>query len=313
MAADGKDRCFLIDPELLVPDDGQASNPLFWKRFEQALSFTNYCALGEMSKMLFDDFISEAYTRGARAMTQGIIQDKDFWRLIGLAMQMEERRSGPVVNSITLSESEYEPHLGSKESRAAVEFDISVSNPPLVVVDSNTWPGFDDNPCKLFGTVILFDVKEGTKECARTRMKNSLSYASIENKAAEAFPNLKFCDGAWDWCSYFESNEQQFAPILYDYLLGLDDHALQVWQLTQVGDEREDRMDSYHVDCGPEKFETMQIKARKDERTFKYDGDPIEMKWHLKFVHDAGRIYFKVADNYSCVYIGGNTKHFETE
>ena len=319
---------FLIDPELLVPDENNIDDPVFWQRLLGKEDKTGasiikklkeYGLLGYESGKLLDVFLLELWEYGS-----------DWFQLIDIQFNMNDiftlindisgiqRLDNPDerITATVLSESDYCPKRGSSKCRLALESDISTMANPSIIADRDSWPAFSTNASTdgVDGIAELFNYSDEIYLCARAIISANLNYESCFHFSDDAFPRIVFCKGAKELCRHFLTNEMMYAPKLLVFFSGLNDYACDVWRQTKEYRERRDRLDAVDVDCSPEKQETMAIESCRDERSFILEGepDPIVMSWHLKFEHDAGRMYFKVDIDKDRVVIGGNTRHFST-
>lgn len=308
-------RAFVIDPELLVPDSAYIGNLSFWGRFNEYVSdITDYVLLGEMSGILVDEFLDEILSKGPDVATDGIYNNANFYSVLDVFNRIHRvNATGFGDYDIQIDKEIYSPIFGSDQCRLALQFDIVTTNTSLIIGDKRSWSSFSGESHIVKGVGEIYDIKAGLSVCVRRVIENNISFLACKCLSKDAFPRLRFAKHAWDFCAYFSSNELSFAPILLRYLSGLNDYALDIWEQTVEPKERETRMKARRVVCSPEKTETMQIDARRKERTFVFDDKPIPMTWHLKYTHDKGRMYFFVDVKQGYVVIGGNTEHFPTD
>lgn len=310
-----RDPTFLVDPELLVPGRGFETSGEFWDRLRCLPEYSEIARIGPWTRMLFDAFVGELIDgRSIYDATNGFVPDHDFYTLYGELNGIRDCDApDDGVSGITIPDGVYHPIMGQEENRQAIQEDLEETKSTAAIVDHRAWEGFEGSACRLLKKLLLVDIEAGSEVCARESIRERPSFASIQKKASSAFPRLVFCDDVWDREGKLRYHEREFSLTLLKHLSILNDFALDIWRTTTLGDERENRMDALGVRCSPETRDTMKRASRRDERTFKLDGVPVQMDWHAKLRHDVGRMYFKVDVQRSVVVIGGVTDHFPTK
>ncbi len=307
---------FLIDPELVVPDDEFIASLDFWDRIDIVPNFTSYSVMGPWTRLLFDVFVERMIDCGSISdVTNNIIDEQKFYALYGRISSISDCVASEVGSStLAIPDGMYRPLMGQPENQEAIQGDLLETKAHAVIVDHQSWDGFSGGTAWLMNKLLLLvDIEAGPKACARELIRESPCFLMIQDMANMAFPNLTFCDDVWTRSGRIRNYEREFSLKMLDYLSILNDSALNVWSETTLGDERVERMDSLGVRCSPETRETMKKEKRRKERTFHLSGKPILMDWHAKLRHNVGRLYFKVDVDMAKVYIGGVTDHFNTK
>lgn len=310
----------MIDPELVLPAEGNELDIAFWQRMVQFVDdFGDLIVFGPFAKMDFNDFMLEWFDLAYEAITQSYGNPD----MVYLWAEMEKIEAlGEASGSwrhIDIGEEVYAPKLGRSTNSALLEADVNYAHHSSVLTDYQVWHVASDSVMDEIGNITIVNVNSNPVNYARALLSSHPSYSAIETLSSIAFPKVLFCKETWTHIPKISSQENEYSSKILACLTALNDSAPKIWKDASQTYDRKTQLDARGagIDCSPEKPNTMNIEHCKRDRTFHFVVDrreiPILMSWHDKFRRYTGRMYFKVDADNDRVYIGLITTHLSTK
>lgn len=302
---------YLVDPELIVPSEEYEADEDFWERMCRVPEFRPYVTIGAYSRSAFDFFIDERLD-AVYEEVDAFLAEPDVWNLYSLMSQLPNSEEANGDRNAILDETIYRPKYGSLDNRYAMQCDLCDSKTQLILTDAGVWNIDELAAHENLRGIIIARIDADRRECVRSAIRMSPSYAALQEYAHIAFPKLVFCDETWSTTRKLVGEEWENARIMADYFAVLNDSALTVWSDYDNNHARISRMSGLGLDCSPENGETDNNNKRVAERRFWLGDECFEMNWHAKLYRNRNRIYFVVDNANERVVIGGLTEHFDT-
>lgn len=305
--ADNIPQC-IIDPELLIPDEGYETELDFWDRMNLIRDYEKYLAFGPYTRASFDDFSNRCFDELFSTLNS-IVSEPDIFTLYGELNKLPDYHESAEGQPVKLDKNQYVPVYGPEDNRFVMQCDLSETTAQHVLTDASVWDRRSVGTSSRLNKVIMVDVSQSVSEYARSIIMQSPSFELIHDLASEAFPKLEFCDETWKTTKCFKGDKRENARKMADCFTKLNDFALGIWREWDEKGEREDRLG---FNCSPENGGTTSNNKCMNERTYLFNGETITMSWHAKFEGHRNRFYFEVDTDNDRVIIGGCTEHYST-
>ena len=312
----------ILDPELFLPSNENIDNPAFWLRLMTIPQRDTFF----IRRNAYSEFVAQFSSSDFAE----IRNPRDIQQILRRLMAKPDDEEVGESNAIADTVVDYSPSLGSKGNAAILRDDLgSLPEDSTVVLatDDNCWPPQHNlSELGLFLHTNDYSAAEVAEKLWRLKERERFlqlepSIEEISEKSRIFFPNLRFCQNAWDQTGKIQGDSKETVRKIVRHLCVLNDEALRVWAQSKDNYMRISDFGATGMETSPENGGVLRKNKFKNQRMFKFyqpdvscecdtkscEGHEKLCHWHTKLYPRTGRIHFTVEDN--LVYIGTITDH----